>query len=248
MARLNLIVGSKGGIGKSLVACMLSEYLVEKREAVGLPPPVLMDIDPANGSFSTIKGLGVKFVDVLTKDDIDRSKFDVLVEKVGTAQPNDVFVIDTGGNTYIPLMTYMTVNAVPEMLMEEGAEIVLHVPIMGGIELAQTMHCLDEVAKKMPPPAEIAVWLNSNNGSIEHQGKPFDKMEVYKSNQKRIRSITRIYEWPIDMARDITESLKNGKTFLEAATDPNATIMTRQRMKMARRYMFERIDASGVCE
>ncbi len=248
MARVNMVVGTKGGIGKSLIACMLAEYLVEKRGAAGLNPPMLMDIDPTNGSFSAIEGLGVKFLDVLTNDDIDRNKFDVLVENVSNAQHDDVFVIDTGSNAYIPLMTYMSVNAVPEMLMENGAEIVLHIPIMGGSELVQTVRCMNEVCKKTPKEAKIAVWLNGKNGSIEFQGKSFENMDAFKNNKARVKSIIRIYEWPVDMAKDIAESLKNGKTFLEAAQDANATVMTRQRMKMARRYMFERIEASGVCE
>lgn len=248
MTRVNLVMGAKGGIGKSLVSCIMAEYLVEKRKAVGLSPPFLMDIDPSNGSFFAIKGLDVQFLDVITNDDIDRNKFDVLVEKIGNAQDDDVFVIDTGSNAYIPLMTYMSVNAVPEMLMDNGAEIVVHVPIMGGSELIQTTRCLSEVCDKTPDAAKIAVWLNSRNGSIEFQGQSFESMTPYKDNKKRIKSITRIYEWPVDMAKDISESLKNGMTFLDASQDPNALIMTRQRMKMARRYMFERIDASGVCE
>lgn len=248
MTRVNMVMGAKGGIGKSLLSCIMADYLVEKRELTGLAPPILMDLDPSNASFSAIQGFNVKLLDAITNDDIDKNKFDVLVEKVGNAHPEDVFLIDTGSNAYIPLMTYLNINVVPEMLMEGGVEIVIHIPIMGGSELPQTMRCFNEIGNKMPNAAQLAIWLNCRNGSIEHQGNLFESMEPYKVHKKRVKSITRIYKWPVDMAKDISESLKNGRSFLEASQDANATMMTRQRMKMARRYMFERIDASGVCE
>lgn len=248
MARVNIIVSKKGGVGKSLIAAMVGEYLTEKRAKAKMSPPVLIDLDPTNATFSSFEALNVSFLEVMSNDDIDRRKFDALVEQICKAAKDDVFLIDTGSNAYISLMGYMVQNAVPDLLLAAGHEVVIHVPIMGGAELIQTMECLKEVGEKIPKAALIAVWLNTKNGSIEYMGTAFENSDTYKTVKDRVRSVTTFYEWRADMATDIAETLKVGKTFNEAAQDPSAAIMVRQRMTMARRYMFERIEASRVCE
>lgn len=244
MARLHLCLGAKGGIGKSFVAALMAQYLTDNRLG---SPPICVDLDFKTQTFAKYKGLDVKLLDVESDGEIDRSKFDILVAQIAESESDDVFVIDSGGNIYLTLMNYIKVNDVANMLLDMGNELLLHVPVMGGQELDETLETLREVVAETPPAALVAVWINQFNGVVEKNGKNFEQSDSYAETKHRIRTITYIPRWRSDMERDVSEMLKARVTFDVADKMPGFTIMERQRLRIAKRYLYAALESSGVC-
>lgn len=244
MARINLCLGAKGGIGKSFIAALLGQYLTDARPK---RPPLCIDLDFKTTTFAKYKGLNVKLIDVETDGDIERRKFDVFVNHIAEAGKGDALVVDTGGNIYLTLMHYMLSNGVPDYIHEMGHELLLHVPIMGGQELGETMETLEEVIGAMPPTVLIAVWINQFNGVVERNGKNFEQSDLYNAHRERIRNICYIPKWRDDMQRDVSEMLKERVTFDVGIGMGRFGIMEKQRLKMAKRYLYQAVDLAKVC-
>jgi cellulose biosynthesis protein BcsQ len=244
MALINVTLGTKGGIGKSFVAALLAQYLMDN---VLANPPICIDLDYVTQTFANYRGLEVQYIDLETDGDIEKRKFDTFVYRIAESEDDDVFVIDCGGNTYKALMNYMTVNNVFNMLLDMGNTIILHVPIMGGQELEDTMSALRDIVTATPPAVMVSVWINQYHGAVESGGKSFEQSETYAETKTRVRSITYIPKWREDMQQDVSEMLKERITFDAALELSRFYLMEKQRLTMAKRYLYQAIEKSGVC-
>src|SRR2546427_10619455 len=90
----------KGGVGKSLIASVLSQFFVWKDRALH---PV--DADPVNQTLAEYRALGVERLNLLKEGSVDQTQFDTLMERIlpETAR----LVVDTGASTLIPLSQYL---------------------------------------------------------------------------------------------------------------------------------------------
>ncbi len=244
MALINMTLGTKGGIGKSFVAALLAQYLTDN---VLAKPPVCIDLDYVTQTFANYRGLDVQYIDLETDGDIEKRKFDILVYRIADAADDDVFVIDCGGNTYKALMNYMTVNDVFNMMLGMGNEIILHIPIMGGQELDDTMGALREIVGDTPEAVSVSVWINQYHGVVESGGKTFEQSATYAETKSRIRSITYIPKWRDDMQQDVSEMLKERVTFDMSQGLDRFMMMEKWRLGIAKRYLYQAIEKSGVC-
>ncbi len=244
MALINMTLGTKGGIGKSFVAAVLAQYLMDN---VLAKPPLCIDLDYVTQTFANYRGLDVQYIDLETEGDIEKRKFDIFIYRIAEAKDDDVFVVDCGGNTFKPLMSYMTVNDVFNMLLARGNEIIIHIPIMGGQELEDTMLALRDIVAATPAQAMVSVWINQYHGAVESGGKSFEQSVTYSENKDRIRSITYIPKWPDDMRQDVSEMLKERVTFDTAQNMDRFQLMEKWRLAIAKRYLYQAIEKSGVC-
>ena len=240
MRKLHLTLGDKGGIGKSFIAALMAQYI---RDNVTNAKSICIDMDMKNRTLSRYTELGVELIDVRTGGDIDRSKFDLMINRIDEAGENDVIIVDVGGNVYISLTDYMRVNEVYEMIAARGVEILLHVPIVGGGDMFPTLKTLDEVVANTP--AKIAVWINQKNGRVEYQGKTFEESDRYEKYQPRIRCVTHIPLWRADMQVNVAAMLEEALTFEKAVNMGMFDLMSRQRLTMAKRYLYDAIQQSG---
>ena len=96
---IHMALQGKGGVGKSLISAILSQYLSSKGQDV-----CGIDVDPVNQTFSEYQGLRVECLNLLREGSIDQREFDLLMERflreIGT------FVVDTGASTFIWLNEY----------------------------------------------------------------------------------------------------------------------------------------------
>ncbi len=244
MAKLYLTLGDKGGIGKSFIAALMTQYILEN---IPDTKPVCLDLDCKNLTFSRYEGLGVELIDVRTEGDIDRSKFDLLVNRAVNAKPNEVVIADVGGNVYVSLTDYLKVNQIFEMLLSVGTEIVMHVPIVGGGDLFPTLQTLDELMENTPDEVPAAVWINQKNGRVEYKGKCFEESERFHQYKNRIQTVTYIPLWRPDMQVNVAEMLEEAVTFDQAMRMDSFDIIAKQRLTMAKRYLYAAIESSGVC-
>ena len=244
MRKLHLTLGDKGGIGKSFIAALMAQYILDNNADTR---PICIDIDMKNCTFSRYAGLGVELIDVRTGGDIDRSKFDILINRIAGAPDDSVIIVDVGGNVYVPMADYMRVNEVYEMIMSIGVEVILHVPIVGGGDLFPTLQTLDEVMTNTPDDVMVSVWINQKNGKVEYQGKSFEESSRYLDYEKRIRSVTYIPLWRSDMQTNVAEMLEEAVTFDQAIQMDIFDLMAKQRLTMAKRYLYDAVRKSRVC-
>ena len=88
---VHLVLQGKGGIGKSVVASWLTEFLAARGQQV-----CAIDADPVNRSLGQYKALGAEKLDLMNQDGlIERSRFDRLVDRFATE--DSIFVVDGRG-------------------------------------------------------------------------------------------------------------------------------------------------------
>jgi hypothetical protein len=234
-AGVHLVLQGKGGVGKSLVASLLSQYFRDK----GIPCRSI-DTDPVNQTLSQYKALGVQQLRLLSDGRINTAVFDELMEDLFT-QP-ETFIVDSGASTFVPLWRYLLENDVVTLLQDRGRTVYLHSVVTGGQALLDTLSGFADVAEKTSANNLVA-WVNEFFGPVVHNGKEFTELAVVRNHLERLRGIVRIERrTPDTFGRDMDELLRKKLTFEEALTGGGFSIMSRQRLQMVRRDLFDQMD------
>lgn len=170
---------------------------------------------------------------------IDRAKFDDLVDSI--AGHDGYSVIDTGSTTFFPLMSYVTEAHTFDTLEEEGVRVIIHVPLVGGSAVKETLAALEKVLECTD--VEIVIWLNGHFGAVELNGAPIVDTQLYKQFANRILGIVNLKTRSSDtFGMDFSNLLGNKLTFDEI---PNHKFELGQKQRFAevRREIFEQLDA-----
>ena len=232
---LHLTLQGKGGVGKTLVTTLLTQYLLDKNIT-----PLCVDTDPVNRSFTGFKSLGVNALDILENDQINNRKFDGLVEMI-TGHDSDC-VVDNGAASFIPLTAYLEENKLLEHLADNNITTYIHVVITGGQSQDDTVRGLDYVIENFGDSVKVVVWLNEYFGKIEYQGKSFEDMKVFQRNKENIHGLVTIPQMTREtFGVDISEMLENRLTFEEYLASDTYQIMPKQRIKIFRDTMYDNI-------
>ncbi|MGZ4823086.1 MAG: nucleotide-binding protein [Terriglobales bacterium] len=241
MAKAHFILQGRGGVGKTVLAFYLAQYLASRGRA-----STNIDTDPVNATFSGYAALQVRRLEIMEDEEINPRAFDQLVEMIATAQGQDV-IIDNGASSFVPLSHFLITNQVPSLLTEMGHELVVHIAIAGAQSLLDTVNGFAQLAQQFPSDAHLVVWLNPYYGPIEHEGKTFEQMKAYVANKERVAAIVRLPNLKKETyGRDLAEMLQARLTFSEALTNSTLTIMTRQRLKLIRDQVFAQIESAAV--
>jgi hypothetical protein len=240
MAKIHMILQGKGGVGKSFIASTLAQYKISAGQK-----PLCIDTDPVNSTFHGFKALNVKLLKIMDGDEINSRNFDELVEQIATSK-NDI-IIDNGASSFVPLSHYLISNDVPALLLQMGHEMILHTVITGSQALLDTVNGFALLASQFPSEALFVVWLNPYWGPIEHEGKNFEQLKAYTTYKERISAIIKIPLWKAEtFGRDISDMLQERLTFADAIASPINTIMTRQRLTIAQKQLYEQMDIATV--
>lgn len=245
---LNLIMQAKGGVGKSVAAFVLAQYL---RDSLGVENVALLDTDPSNNTFSKYKGLKVKYVNPLTRNE------DTGEEKVDTVAINAIFesimsinkaiIVDTGSSNYIDLKSYLEINQTLNLFSEEetiAREVIIHVLINGGTDFSI---CCIELGKMREtfPTVQFVVWLNANGGELKYQGKEFKETQVYLDlvKSKQLKGIMTLPKLDANAEKDFKDMMIAGLTFEEAKYDIDTlNIMKKSRIERLKQKFFMLLD------
>lgn len=227
MWEVHVVFQSKGGIGKSLVATFLTQYL---REKWAFPSQVLaVDADGLNNSFSNTlqSGAAVVGADMATLTDAIR------------AHQGDV-VIDIGPSSYLAMGEWLTSPETVTTLLKEGWTIKVHSIVVGGWAQAETLQGLLYAMQVLPPQIRLIVWLNDYFGPvISPTGGDFETMKIYTENRGRLWGIIRLrMRGRETFVRDLMRMLARRQTFADAIIHPDVQITARQRLTMLRREIF----------
>jgi len=232
---IHIALQGKGGVGKSLISAILSQYLSSKGQDV-----CGIDVDPVNQTFSEYQGLRVECLNLLREGSIDQREFDLLMERflkeVGT------FVVDTGASTFIPLWHYILENHALDHLRQKGKRVFIHSVITGGQSLNDTLSGFEALAETMREK-NIVVWLNEYFGPVLQDGAAFADMPVCKKHANKLHGSVAIVRRTADtFGRDMEEMISRKLTFDQAVKAADFTIMTKQRLLVVQRDLFEQLD------
>ncbi len=232
---LHLTLQGKGGVGKTLVTTLIAQYLTSKKVT-----PLCIDTDPVNKTFSGFKALKVQPLDIMDGDRINIRAFDKLVEMI--IKNKDDCVVDNGASSFIPLTAYLKEGDILPFLAENDITIYIHVVVTGGQAQDDTIRGLDYVINNFSPSINTIVWLNEYFGAIEHKGKIFEDMQVFKRNKANIYGIVTIPEMSKEtFGQDIKQMLEDRVTFAEYLSLDKYMIIPKQRIKKFRDIMFNNI-------
>ncbi len=241
MRTVHLILQGKGGVGKSLAASLLSQYLIEQGREI-----LAFDTDPVNQTLTGYKDLPVQELQLMRGDDIDRRRFDQLIEEI-MAAPGDV-VVDNGAATFVPLSAYLKENQTIDFLEESGMRVLIHTVFTGGQAMKETADGLVSLASHFPA-VPLVVWLNRYFGDIATERKTFEEFRVYQENRDQIAALIHI---PLKSAqtfgRDLEELFARHQTFASALASDSLPVMTRQRLKIWWNEVCQAIDMTGIID
>ena len=232
---VHLIVQGKGGIGKSLTASWLAQYLQAKgRKLRGI------DTDPINPTFAGYAGLPVvhvRFTDAAMN--VDKRQFDafmdILIEHDGD------MVVDNGASSFLAVMHYMIENNVVAELESAGKKVMIHSPIIGGQGMKETLNALETILECLP--ANVVVWENEWLGPIQSDGKVFTEFDSYIEHKDRIKGVVKIAQRSADtFGYDINLMTTEKLTFEQVKTSDKFRYMAKQRMNTVQRDIGAQLD------
>jgi hypothetical protein len=226
MTDIHFVMQGKGGVGKTLVASYVSQFLIDCGSGVRC-----FDTDPVNHSFSQWKALNAETVQILGLDgNVDTEGFDYLFEQLATSETP--CVVDAGASTMLPLINYMASEKILEFLHEQGCSTFIHVPIAVR-DVVDTLDGFVELVDSSPVSTKIIIWIN------EHSGGPFildgnglEDLDVYKHRKDRVLGIVRLQTISPLYEKDLGKLITKRQTFLEAANDPSHFLMNKRRTYM----------------
>jgi hypothetical protein len=229
---IHFIFQGKGGIGKTFISSLLANY-INKRFPNTLK---CFDTDQENATFTQYKALNVEHVSVMNSNKtINQKGFDSLIEKLFEHEGN--CVIDTGSNTFSPLLAYIFESDIIEMLESNGKTVYIHAIIGGAAELKDTAEGFVSLSQQIRAP--IVLWLNEKDGSTKGWESENGVAEVLDT----IRGIVLLPErnkatFGADMTKMSTERL----TLSEVLNSAEYQIMERQRINTVFNDVFNKLD------
>lgn len=236
MKNVHFILQKKGGVGKSVAALLLAQYL----RSVGEPVEII-DTDPSNATLFSYKALNGQRIQLMEGNVLNEAKFDLMMNRI--LEEDSSFVIDCGASSFIPLSNYMIENKVTEMIADSGKQVVAHTVIVGESNLLDTLTSFAELAEQMPEDVKIVVWLNEYFGKIEVDGKPFEEMNVYLDNESRVHGIVCLPKRnPATFGADIEKMLTSRLTFDEVRHSPEFYTMNRSRIFRVQQEIYSQLE------
>jgi hypothetical protein len=231
MSTIHLIGGEKGGVGKSLLARILAQYLIDHAQAFQA-----FDADRTHGAL-------LRFYAQYTQPALldDFHSFDRVVE-AAAADPHKTVLVDLSAQSFAPLVRWMEDSRVLETASELQLTITYwHVMDAGrdSVELLRLL--LDQFEARLP----LVLVLN------QVRGEQFDLLE--RSGQRARAQQLGAKSMVLQRLADATmQKLDASNTSFWAAVNQSSTasgtlgLLERQRLTVWLKRAYEQIDLVGV--
>jgi hypothetical protein len=232
----HFILQGKGGVGKSLVANLLTQYLTDQNRL-----DCCFDTDPVNGSLQNVPALHARPVELLNDDTLNVRGVDKLVEAIVSAK-RDV-VVDNGAASFLPFSRYLSDNDIPAMLADHSTATVMHTIVTGGGNAVDTLKGLTALVQHFTPGASIVVWVNEFFGPARFDGLDFEKTALYENRRADIHGVVYLRKLdPVMFAPNFADMLERQMTFAEAAKSDDFMLMEKSRLFRIKTSIWEQLD------
>lgn len=232
---LHLLLTGKGGVGKSVVARLLAEFVGDTTGEA----PLCFDADPVNSSFEAVPTFGAKKINLLDNEQkVDASRFDSMMMNI--IHEDRSVVIDSGASSYLALFGYLEENHTIRLLKDRGFDVYLHTIITGGAAIDFTTKNFVDVAERFGDEANIVAWLNHFWEPVERDERPFTEWQAYRSQSHRVHSILEIPRMSVDTSgHDFSEMLKANVSFAQVLSgEAGFNICVQSRLSYIRKAIF----------
>ena len=233
---VHLVLQGKGGIGKSVVASWLAEYLKTRGKQVHC-----IDGDPVNRSLAQYKHLNAEKLDLVNEQGlIVRTRYDDLLQRFATE--DGVFVLDSGATAFLPLWSYMVETEVIRVLNEIARPVYIHCVVSGGEMLSDSLLGFDTLAASTPD-RNMIVWINEYFGPVKRDGKSFDEMNVFQKHADKVLGAIGIPQRSPDTFGATVLHMREKKlTFEEAIRSEQFMLAQKSRLQIVQRDLYEQLD------
>lgn len=235
MKTVHMTLAPKGGIGKSLIASVLTQWVAERDGKV-----VAFDNDPATATLQAYKGLPVRKLDLVRDGAVNKHAYDDMFMAMTTEDA--VFVVDNGASNFLELTSYIQTSGLVDVLSSVGVKPVIHVPVVGGDDLVLTAAGVKVVADSLSPAADMVVWLNLYKGPIVGNGVPWEKMPVYTQVKDRVRAEVTIAKRDDMTNAALQRMLGDRLTFAEVRSNERYNLFDKQRLQTFKADIFDQLD------
>jgi len=239
---VEIILGHKGGIGKSTISAYRAEYLKEKEEK----EVMCIDTDPENTTFLKYKNLNPIHIQIKddTTGDIDKSKLDDLTEIILDNKDKNL-VIDTGSTTYTPLVSYLIENDFFSILDNENIEYRLLCIVHGGGNTLDSINGIVKINNKFPN-ASLIVFNNELQASTSFNNKELTETKAYQSIKDNVIGIVNIPKKSSYIVDDITSMAQKRLLFSDLLANEDFKMMQKRRLLIYKDDLWNEFDKLGL--
>jgi len=236
---VHVVLQAKGGVGKSFVAAILAQYLGRQRTVR------CFDTDPGNATLAQYKALAAEHIgDLIRGGVISQKRFDPLIEKL--LKGDGTSIVDTGASTFLPFWNYVLENEILPFLESQGRQLYIHCVVTGGQAMTDTLNGLDRLAQTTNQKALI-VWLNEFFGEVREGNRSFEQFKLVQDlAPKLLGSVLIRKRNPDTFEDDVQQMLRARLTFEEAIAAEDFSLVSKQRLQIVRRELFEQLDGLGL--
>jgi hypothetical protein len=231
MNKIHLIGGEKGGVGKSVVARVVAQYLIDKNI-----PFLGFDTDRSHGSLMRFYA---DFASPVVVDSYE--SLDMIVEAAAEF-PDKRILVDLAAQTHEPLVKWMDDSGVLETAEELGVSFCYwHVMDNGKDSVDLLKKLLDRFGARL----NYILVLNQLRGEDFNIFNQSGEREHALALNARVMTLKRLHE-------PVINKIDAGSTSFWAAKNRTGTdvkglgLLERQRVKLWLRAAYEQIDTLGI--
>ena len=233
----HFVLQGKGGVGKTLVASFLAQWLTDQGRL-----QACYDTDPVNGSLQSVTALHAEPVALLAKNALNTREVDRLIEAIITAERD--IVVDNGAASFLPFSRYLVENDIAGVLHERGLRMVVHTVVTGGGNGLDTLKGLEALVEHFTPGAQVVVWVNEFFGPLRYKGTDLEHTAVYAANAAKLRGTIYLRQLDPEMfAPNLAAMLERRLTFAEAAVADDFFLMERSRLFRIKSAIWDQLAA-----
>ena len=230
MANIHFIGGEKGGVGKSLVARCLAQYLIDRNQ-----PFLGFDTDRSHGALMRFYSGYASPVLVDRYESLDA------IMEAAVEQPERRILVDLAAQTHDPLVRWMDESGVLNLADEMGIRIhYWHVMDSGKDSVDLLKRLLDRFGKQLRYVLVRNQVRGSDFSSLEQSGEQARAIGM----GAHVVSVKRLNEHVIQKIDAASSSFWQATTTERDST--GLGLMDRQRVKMWLRDVYREIDDVGV--
>ena len=231
MAHIHFIGGEKGGVGKSLTARVLAQYMIDKDI-----PFLGFDTDRSHGALMRFYA---GYASPVVMDSVEA--LDVIVEAAAEA-PDRRILVDLAAQTHDPLVKWMEDTGVVELAAEMGMPIYYwHVMDSGKDSVDLLAKLLDRFGSSL----QYVLVRNQVRGNdfsvLEQSGQQARALDA----SAKIVTLKKLHDGVIQKIDAGSSSFWKART----AQEPDSGglgLMDRQRVKMWLRDIYAELDSVGI--
>jgi hypothetical protein len=118
--------------------------------------------------------------------------------------------------------------------------------VTGGQAMSDTLNGLERLAQTTSEK-NVIVWLNEYFGEVSKDGKSFEEFNVAEEYAPKLVGTVVIRERnPHTYGDDVRQMLERRLTFDEAIRNADFSLVSKQRLTIVRRELFEQLDKLAI--